>query len=92
MGLTLWDYQEALSIQSATDLSGVVRAFTEILWHTWKEANEQGMYGVETEFVNTHPISVLFVAKMVAITQFKMPNRHVDALEFVEAKIKELSN
>lgn len=55
------DYQNALNAQSACNLSGVVRSFSEILTRLWEEANENGK---GTVWVNRHPICVLFAEQI----------------------------
>lgn len=60
-GLTPADYQSALEVQSACNLSGVVRTFAEIMPRIWAEARRQGK---GTDWVNHHPISRLFAAQV----------------------------
>ena len=55
------DYQNALSSQSACNLSGIVRSFSDILSKIWDEAREKGE---GTDWVNNHPISVLFAEQI----------------------------
>lgn len=55
------DYQDALVIQSACNLSGVVHSFSEVLVRLVKEAQEQGR---GTDWINTHPICVLFAEQI----------------------------
>lgn len=55
------DYQNALSSQSACNLSGIVHSFSEILPKIWDEAREKGE---GTDWVNNHPISVLFAEQI----------------------------
>lgn len=54
--------QEALDVQNACNLSGVLRSFHEIVSGPIRdEARKQGK-GIE--FVNTHPIVTLFLSKL----------------------------
>lgn len=54
--------REAILVQDACNLSGVARTFDEILSSVlWPEARRLGM---GTEWVNTHPVAVLFAAKL----------------------------
>ena len=53
--------QCALDVQTACNLSGVVRAFAAITETLWDEARKGGR---GTDFVNTHPISRLFAEQI----------------------------
>jgi len=55
------DYQDAITAQDGCNLSGIVYDFARILPKIWKEAHaaEKG-----TDYVNTHPICVLFSDKI----------------------------
>jgi hypothetical protein len=55
------DYQDALMVQSACNLSGVTHSFSKILFKLIKEAQEQGK---GTDWVNKHPICVLFAEQI----------------------------
>ena len=55
------DYADALMVQSACNLSGVVHSFSEILSRLVKEAQELGK---GTDWVNQHPICVLFAEQI----------------------------
>jgi len=55
------DYQNALRSQSGCNLSGIVHTFSETLPKIWADAREQGK---GTEWVNTHPICVLFAEQI----------------------------
>lgn len=56
----------ALDVQDACNLSGVVRSFALVTEALWEEARrtDQG-----TEWVNQHPVSVLFVNKMDSLVR-----------------------
>ena len=60
------DYENALTVQSASNLSGVVHSFSEILTRLVKEAQEQGK---GTDWINTHPICVLFAEQIAHLTK-----------------------
>jgi hypothetical protein len=60
-GLSTRDYQAALDVQSACNLSGVVRSFADIMPKIWDEARKQGK---GTEWVNNHPICRLFAEQI----------------------------
>jgi len=55
------DYEDALMVQSACNLSGVVHSFSEILSRLVKEAHEQGS---GSDWINTHPLCVLFAEQI----------------------------
>jgi len=59
--------QQALEVQNAVNLSGVVKSFDTILQTVlWPEARKAGE---GTEWVNTHPISIAFVDKLASLTR-----------------------
>ena len=59
--------QTALDVQDACNLSGVLHSFNEIVHEViWPEARRQGK---GTEFVNTHPIVILFLDKLASLAQ-----------------------
>lgn len=60
------DYEDALMVQSACNLSGVVHSFNEILTRLVKEAQERGK---DTDWINTHPICVLFAEQISHLTK-----------------------
>jgi len=55
------DYQDALMVQSACNLSGIVNSFTEILSRILEQAQSVGQ---GTDFGNQHPICVLFAEQI----------------------------
>lgn len=60
MKLTEHDYQLALDAQNACNLSGIVHSWSKIVSRIWDEAHERGE---GTDWVNKHPINVLFAAQ-----------------------------
>ena len=63
--ITRKDYQNAVTVQNACNLSGVVSSFNEVFERIWKEARALGL---GTEYVNTHPICVLYADKIQSLT------------------------
>lgn len=63
--LTPQDYKDAILVQDACNLSGVAKSFSKMLEKIWAEARKQGK---GTEWVNQHPICVLFVDKMASLS------------------------
>jgi len=55
--LTLRDYQNALEVENACNLSGVVKSYSQVMERIWQEARAKGE---GTDWVNTHPIAVLY--------------------------------
>jgi len=57
-------YDEAVAVQDACNLSGVVKSFATILDKVWEEvrANEGG-----TVDVNHHPVCILFADKITQL-------------------------
>ncbi len=60
--LELKDYQEAIDVQNACNLSGVVGSFSRVLTKLWE------VPGAGTEFVNTHPISRLYAEQIAHLS------------------------
>lgn len=58
--------QEALDVQNACNLSGVVKAFDRATATLWEIAHRTPHLG--TDWVNKHPISVLFSSKIESLT------------------------
>jgi len=66
------DYQLALDVQNAVNLTGVVIAFAEVLKRILRVTKS-------TDKTNRHPIAVMYASKIGSLT------RHHDALEFTNA-------
>jgi hypothetical protein len=61
--------RQALLVQDACNLSGVVHSFSEILTSVlWPEARQTGK---GTDFVNQHPISKLFADKIADLARVR---------------------
>ena len=56
---------EAVAVQSACNLSGVVYSFAAVLHELWEHASRGG-HG--TDWVNQHPITQAFVGKLVSLS------------------------
>ncbi len=58
-------YATALAVQDASNLSGVAHTFAdEVLPALWQEARDHGQ---GTDYVNRHPVTLLFVDKMASL-------------------------
>lgn len=60
-GLTARDYEEAITVQDACNLSGVAHSFSRVLEKIWVEARKQGK---GTDWVNSHIICKMYVDKL----------------------------
>jgi len=65
--------QLALDVQDACNLSGVVKTFATVLDTIWEDAHQRGK---GTDWVNTHPVTVLFVSKLESLTHSDDRFRH----------------
>jgi hypothetical protein len=56
--------QEALDVQDASNLSGVVQTFVKALEDLWEhaKAEERG-----TDWVNQHPVTKAYVSKLISL-------------------------
>ena len=64
-GLTFEDYKTALVIQDACNLSGVVHSFSRMMNKIWEEAHKTQK---STDWVNKHPIAILFADKIAHLS------------------------
>jgi hypothetical protein len=55
------DYKDAIAVQDACNLSGVAHNLSRIMTRLWDEARATGK---GTDWVNKHPIVVLYAAKL----------------------------
>jgi len=77
--------KQAILVQDACNLSGVVHSFNQILSDClWPEAR---LWKEGTDWVNTHPISILFANKIASLTGQYTADSHVfsHAWRLVEA-------
>lgn len=59
--------KDALDVQSACNLSGVVHSYSKAMSTLWEVAHAQKKGG--TDWVNRHPIAVLFAVQVASITR-----------------------
>jgi len=62
------DYENAIKVQGACNLSGVVHSFNEIIYNLWDEAHDTGK---GTDWVNTHPICRMYAEQVLHLTRSK---------------------
>lgn len=86
---TLRDYKDAIDVQCACNLSGMVHTLDKIVTRVWNEARAAGQ---GTAYVNRHPIVVLFTAHMLYLCCGDSMNdsAYYEALSSCEKKIEEL--
>jgi hypothetical protein len=58
-------WNDAINVQSACNLSGVAHSLSRAVAAIWDEAHAQGK---GTQWVNQHPIVVLYVAQLAALS------------------------
>ena len=68
---------EALAVQDACNLSGVVHSFSKVMTDLRDIARKEGWEG--TQAINMHPIALLFSSKIASLTYSESP------LEFSKA-------
>jgi hypothetical protein len=59
------DYQDALDAQSACNLSGIIHSWSKVMPKIWATAHELGK---GTDWVNQHPICVLYTEQAKHLT------------------------
>ena len=63
MPLTKDDYRRAILAQDAVNASGLVHSLSEVMSRIREEPDCTG-----TDFVNTHPITVLYINKLSSLS------------------------
>ncbi len=74
--LTQKDWKSAIDVQDACNLSAVVHAWSVLLTKLWKEAEQTGE---GTDWVNKHPLCVMYASKVASLTGAE------DVMAFCEA-------
>jgi hypothetical protein len=79
--------QEAMLVQDACNLSGVVHSFSRMMEVIWQEARDKGE---GTSYVNTHPIVKIMLDKLVMLA---FENYHNSSKEVMDAfdKVRQLA-
>ena len=81
--LTQADYRDAIQVQDACNLSGVVLAWARLMEKVCQEANETGK---GTDWKNSHPINVLFASKVCDLTKSEDFSIYSQAYKVCEEK------
>jgi len=63
--LTKKDYQDAILVQDACNLSGIVHAFSRIMPKIRATLESEGTFS--TDAVNGHPIAVMYASKIASL-------------------------
>lgn len=77
--LTANDYQSAIDVQNACNLSGVVHSFSRVMAKICHEANEGKHFG--TEWKNSHAICRMYAEQIMHLTSNKDWNKAHDECE-----------
>jgi len=77
------DYQDAVHAQDACNLSGIVISFASVVKKIWAEARaiEKG-----TDWVNTHPICVLYASKIGSLAHSEDYDAYSKAYDFCKTE------
>ena len=59
------DYEQALQCQDACNLSGIVHTFSKVMSKIWDEARARNQ---GTEWVNQHPIAVMYATQVASLS------------------------
>ena len=81
------DYQDAIYAQDACNLSGVVHSFSRVVNKIWAEARTLGK---GTEWVNTHPISILYASKVGSLANSEDLQSYSEAYDACQREAQEL--
>jgi hypothetical protein len=69
--LTKKDYQDALNVQSACNLSGVIKSFAEVMKKIFDEGFNEHK---GTDWINQHPICRLYAEQIAFLTGSGTPS------------------
>jgi hypothetical protein len=81
-GLAAGDYQRALDVQDACNLSGVVNSFSSALSKIWEECRK--VDGRGTKWVNEHPISILYSSKIASLSGSEVSARFSRSMDMAD--------
>ena len=83
--LTHRDYDNAIVVQDACNLSGVLKSFAEVMEKICYEAHQ---LEVGTDWKNKHPISVLYASKIAALTGCGVGMNFIEAYNHCQERSK----
>lgn len=84
-GTTLRDWQDAITVQDACNLSGVIHFWDRLVTRIWEEAQEGEGRG--TDWVNRHPLNVMLASKVASLTGCEVGENFHLAYEEVKDRI-----
>lgn len=79
-------YQDAMDVQNACNLSGVVHAMSKAVTELWEEARENSG---GTDYVNQHPVVIAYISKLRALAGCDCTSKEIAAFEALEKWLKE---
>lgn len=79
MGTTNKDYKDAMNSQGASNLGALLYALPKIVDRIWEDAKANGK---GTDYVNQHPILVMFAAQIDHLTGYRQ--NYSDAYHIVQ--------
>lgn len=82
--LRLRDWEDAMEVGSACNLSGVVRSFAAVTERLWNEARAQQK---GTAWVNRHPISVMYAEAIAGLTGIGVDDVAPGCAAYVECQL-----
>jgi hypothetical protein len=74
-------YQDAMDVQNACNLSGVVHSMGKAVTELWAEARENGE---GTEYVNTHPVVIAYISKLRSLAGCTCTSTEIRAFETLD--------
>lgn len=77
--------QAALDVQDASNLSGVVHSFSQVIREVRERLRAEGKEG--TRGVNEHPVCVLYASKIASLTHCEMGLTFHEAYDFCDKEI-----
>lgn len=75
-------WQEALQIQDAANLSGLVHSFPKVIDDVWEEAREVGQ---GTRYVNEHPLVRLWLDKLCHLARIQTIDHEAGTQRIMDA-------
>lgn len=75
--------KEALDVQDACNLSGVVHSFSRVMTELREVMRSEG-YAISTDAINRHYVAVLFSNKIASLTGSEMTSSFANAYEWAK--------
>jgi hypothetical protein len=71
MSLAPMDYANAITVQDACNISGVIKSMASVLDRINDTAHTKGL---GTDWINRHPILILYASKLASLTHSEFQN------------------